>query len=202
MDKEYEALQDLADADLIVKKSGIGKVNAAITATRLIMEHHPDCIISTGVAGGIDSSLHVTDIVVAENVAYHDYFIGEEGEGTELYKPFPCDANMIDVARNLVNTSEDMQSALRFGQIVTGDQFIQSPDELLAIKSRFPQALAVDMESCALAHVCNHFDVPFISFRIISDVVGVENHIEHYHNFWETLTNRSFDMVVRYIKSL
>lgn len=193
MDKEYEALQDLADESLVIRKSGIGKVNAAVTASRMIMEHHPDCIISTGVAGGIDPVLGVTDIVVASDVVYHDYFIGIEGEGTELYKPFPCDERLIRIAQTL---------PVKTGQIASGDQFVQEKEKLMDIKSRHPEALAVDMESGALAHTCSIFGVPFISFRIISDVVGVENHTEHYQNFWQTLTERSFDNVKQFIAKI
>ena len=196
MDKEYDALTSLNDARLIVRKSGIGKVNAAVTAARLIMEHHPDCIVSTGVAGGIDSVLKVMDVVVARNVVYHDYFIGSEGEGTELYNPFPCSDNLIQKAQQLGNPH------IVIGQIASGDQFIQDNQKLTEIKSSHPEALAVDMESGAIAHTCQLFGVPFISFRIISDVVGVENHAAEYSNFWETLTTTSFGVIEDYLKCL
>ena len=64
--------------------------------------------------------------------------------------------------------------------------------ELGAIKHRFPAGLAVDMESAAIAQVCHLYGIPFLSFRIISDTPGVEDHSAQYADFWGTMAERSF----------
>lgn len=63
---------------VVLQQCGIGKVNAASGVTDMILRHHPDCIVSTGVAGGIDSSLHVMDVVVGKATCYHDVFCGDD----------------------------------------------------------------------------------------------------------------------------
>ena len=78
------------------------------------------------------------------------------------------------------------------GLICSGDQFITDREQLNLIKQRFPLALAVDMESGALAQVCHLYGVPFLSFRIISDTPGAEGHFDQYTNFWDTMADRSF----------
>ena len=64
--------------------------------------------------------------------------------------------------------------------------------QLADIKDRFPEALAVDMESGALAQVCHLYHVPFLSFRIISDTPGTDKHFDQYLNFWEVMAEKSF----------
>ena len=78
------------------------------------------------------------------------------------------------------------------GLICSGDQFITDRSQLDAIKQRYPEGLAVDMESGALSQVCYLYGVPFLSFRIISDTPGAENHFDQYQNFWGTMADRSF----------
>ena len=86
--------------------------------------------------------------------------------------------------------------------ICSGDKFITDREELESIKARFPEGMACDMESGAIAQVCHICKVPFISMRIISDTPGVDNHIEQYENFWGEMANRSFDVTRRFLKAI
>ena len=62
MDKELKQLQEVfRNSDVLVQKCGIGKVNAALGAQRMINEFHPDCIISSGCAGGNGDDINVQD---------------------------------------------------------------------------------------------------------------------------------------------
>ncbi|MBO5793675.1 MAG: 5'-methylthioadenosine/S-adenosylhomocysteine nucleosidase, partial [Bacteroidaceae bacterium] len=88
------------------------------------------------------------------------------------------------------------------GLICTGDQFITAKEELQKIKSAHPEGLAVDMESAAIAQVCHLHQIPFLSFRIISDTPGVENHFEQYLDFWGTMADKSFNVTKRFLESL
>ena len=89
MDIEYRKMCDALGGrpqgiingnEVVLWQCGIGKVNAAIGTINLITQHNPDCIISTGLAGGIDPSLEVTDVVVGSQTAYHDVWCGEGNE--------------------------------------------------------------------------------------------------------------------------
>ena len=75
-------------------------------------------------------------------------------------------------------------------------------DELNDIKGRFPEALAVDMESGAIAQTCHLYSVPFISFRIISDTPGADGHWDQYLNFWDTVADRSFRTTCAFLSCL
>lgn len=176
---------------LVLMESGIGKVNAAIGAVELIRRYNPDALINTGVAGGIDEKLHVMDVVAGERVAYHDVDCGPESElgqvqGLPLY--YEANAKLYAAAMSI----KPAETTLHGGLICSGDQFITDRAQLDQIKDRFPEGLAVDMESGALAQVCYLYDVPFLSFRIISDTPGADKHFDQYLNFWDTMADRSF----------
>ena len=190
--------------EIILRQCGIGKVNAAVGTTELIRYFAPDTVVSTGVAGGIDKSLAVMDVVVSSSLVYHDVWCGmgcEYGQVQGMPAVFPVDGKLWQCAVEL-NTAADNATRIHAGLICTGDQFITNRDELDKIKSNFPDGLAVDMESAAIAQTCHMFGVPFVSFRIISDTPGVDNHIEQYENFWGEMANRSFNVTRKFLSKL
>ena len=192
----------VGDNRIVLLQCGIGKVNAAIGSSEMIRTFQPDYVISTGVAGGIDSKLSVMDVVASEQTVYHDVWCGmgcEHGQIQDFPTYFTSNQKLIDIASNIPTNST---TKIHTGLICTGDQFITSQEELQKIKKNFPSGLAVDMESCAIAHTCHIFKVPFISFRIISDTPGIENHMEQYEDFWGTMSLRSFNITHQFIQAI
>ena len=191
--------------EVVLAQSGIGKVNAALGAAALIEHFQPTALISTGVAGGIDRVLQVTDVVASTSLVYHDVWCGDGNaygqiQGLPLY--FEADQRLLAAALQLT-ASGTLQSYVHGGLICTGDQFISNRQELEVIKGRFPEALAVDMESAALAQTCYLSGVPFISFRIISDTPGAhEENFAQYLDFWKTMADRSFQTTWSYLNEL
>lgn len=191
---------NLGSSKVVLLQCGIGKTNAASGVTNLIMTFHPDCIISTGVAGGIDAKLGVMDVVVGEQVCYHDVFCGDEcdpGQVQGLPRFFQGDTTLVDIATSL-NTDVKVIPGL----ICTGDQFITNREELNTIKAKYADGLAVDMESAAIAQVCHLWQTPFLSFRIISDTPGVKEHFSQYLNFWETMADKSFTVTKEFLSRI
>ena len=186
--------------EIVLMQCGIGKVNAAAGTIELITNFKPDCIISTGVAGGIDTCLKVMDVVVSRNIVYHDVWCGE-GNAYGQIQGLPTFFEGNDTLYNTA-MSLNTETAIHGGLICTGDKFITDRKELDEIKSNFPDGLAVDMESCSIAQVCYLYKVPFISFRIISDTPGAENHFDQYLNFWGEMANRSFKVTETFLKAL
>lgn len=181
-------------------KSGIGKVCAAVGTVELIKRFQPDYMINTGVAGGIDASLNVMDVVVSTQVAYHDVWCGEGSMGQVQGFPLYFDScrELIDIALKVKATVP-----VKSGLIVTGDQFISDKEQLAKIKSTFPEAMAVDMESCSIAHVCYIYNVPFMSFRIMSDTPGAhEDNFNQYMNFWQSIAENSFAVCKAFLAEL
>ena len=206
MDKELRQLQQLfSDGNVRVEKCGIGKVNAALGAQRMINEFHPDCIISSGCAGGNGDDINVRDVVISAELCYHDVYCGRAIDDTTIYGQvqglparFQADPYLLNKAINLQTTD----IALHPGLIVTGDWFVDSKDKMREIVGHFPEAKAVDMESCAIAQTCYINKVPFISFRVISDVPLRDTDASQYHNFWDTIAEHSFQVTKTFVESL
>lgn len=201
--KEFKFLHGTMGVhNIILIQCGIGKVNATIGTTELIRNYSPQYIISTGVAGGIDKCLSVMDVVVSEQTVYHDVWCGmgcERGQIQGLPTFFNATESLVKAAVSL-NGKQDTK--IHQGLICTGDQFITSREELNVIKSNFPNGLAVDMESCAIAHTCHIYGVPFVSFRIISDTPGIEEHIQQYEDFWGEMATRSFQVTKHFLEAI
>ena len=195
----------LNDHTLILTQSGIAKVNAAACAVELINRFSPDAVINSGVAGGLDARLNSLDVVVGSQYVHHDVFCGPEndwGQVQGLPSVFLADEALVANVEKLKNAGK-FSRPVHTGLICTGEQFITELSKLQAIKKSFPAALACDMESAAFAQVCYLYKVPFLSFRIISDVVGKEtNNATQYENFWETITHTAFENTWAFLSAL
>ena len=186
--------------DIFAMQCGIGKVNAAIGTLTLINEYAPELVINTGVAGGIDASTRVYDIIAGKEIVYHDVWCGEGNEPGQIQglpPRFYSDPDLLKKAISLI-TSDRIYSGL----ICSGDRFITNREEQNKIKAVFPEGLAVDMESASIAQVCYMNQIPFLSFRIISDTPAAENHSAQYKRFWKDFPQKSFEIIKKLIDTL
>lgn len=188
----------IANHTVVALQCGIGKVNAAVGTMVMVYNFSPDMIINTGVAGGADKSVNVMDVVVGEKVAYYDVWCGPE-----------CKIGVVQGMPDYFMGSRDMLSKLpesdsiKLGLIASGDQFIESIEKVTKIKENYPEALAVDMESGAIAHVCELMKIPFLSLRVISDSPGAShNSMTQYDDFWEDAPKQSFGIVEKLLNNL
>ncbi len=201
MDKELKQLRPLFPEDMVIlQKSGIGKVNAAIQTVEMIRQYKPDVIISSGCAGGNGDDVNVQDVVVSSELVYHDVYCGTAIDSTTVYGQvqglparYQADPYLLEKA---------LLTGAKPGLIVTGDWFVDSKDKMREIIGHFPEAKAVDMESCAIAQACYINKVPFISFRVISDIPLRDTDASQYHNFWDTIAENSFQVTKTFIESL
>lgn len=203
MDKEFAQLKKVFgnDPNVVLQKCGIGKVNAAIGATMVIEKHHPDVIISSGCAGGADPSLNVGDVVVAMETTYHDAYCGDNcayGQIMGMPKRYELADKLIAIVQQFGSDCH----AITMGLMVSGDWFVDSREKMREIMQHFPEAKAVDMESCSIAQVCYTFGVPFVSFRIISDVPLKDHKAEMYFDFWDRLADGSFEVTHLFVERL
>ena len=206
MDKELRQLQEVfKNSDVLVQKCGIGKVNAALGAQKMINEFHPDVIISSGCAGGNGDDINVQDIVVSSELCYHDVYCGKAIDDTTVYGQvqglparYQADSELLRKAISLPTSN----IRLHPGLIVTGDWFVDSKDKMREIIGHFPEAKAVDMESCAIAQTCYVNNVKFISFRVVSDIPLRDTDASQYHDFWNTVAENSFQTTRAFVESL
>lgn len=219
MDKEFVQLRELlsnvsttpihhkdfvtgtiADKEIILVQAGIGKVNAAVGTVELINAFQPDAVISSGCAGGTGPLMNVTDMVAATEMTYHDVYCGPEnlsGQVQGMPVTFKGDERLLRTLSEMM-----LPVTVHQGLIVSGDWFVDSSEKMLQIYNDHPDAIAVDMESAAIAQVCYIYKVPFLSLRVISDMPLNENQPEQYAGFWAKLADNSFQVVKQLIEAV
>jgi adenosylhomocysteine nucleosidase len=215
----------LAGHDIVLAASGIGMTNAAMTTQRMIDVYHPHTVIFSGIAGGIDTSVHIGDIVVAQRWRQHDYgYVGAKGfvhGATSMYVPqsdsllrvleLPVDQEMLAIAR-LVDDQEltlepigERKPRLLVGGVgVSGNTFVDSKPMRTELSTAH-QALIVDMESAAVAQVCAVNATPFLAFRSASDLAGgsgSETAGEEMDEFFRVAAENSATVVVAFLNEL
>lgn len=161
--------------DVVVVKSGIGKVNAALCTQRLILQFGVTHIINTGIAGAMAHGLKVLDFVVSTDALYHD--MDTTGFGYKMTEipqmdcsDFMADKAMIEAAKKSFNSLEDKgDHSLIEGRIASGDQFI-GDKKLKEIIAANCSPACVEMEGAAIAHTCYINKIPFVIIRCMSDM--------------------------------
>ncbi len=184
----------LMGKDVVLATCGVSKVNAALFTQIMIDRFSPDCILFTGVAGGMDPSVKQMDLVVADKLTFHDVSLHQ----LEFCFPnqiwFRTDEELTELIHNIAEGS-------RTGAIITGDQFITSMAQKRQLRKRFPEALAVEMEGCAVAHACYVNEVPFAIIRCISDLAdnGAE---DSYDAFEQKAAEKSASIIIKTVEDL
>lgn len=191
----------ISDNEVCLMQCGIGKVNSALNTRRLIEYFNPELIINSGVAGGADGSMHVEDLLIARQTAYHDVWCGpgtEYGAADGLPQRMECDRRIINAALDLFADNP----RVRFGLICSGDKFISTRTEVDEIKKNFPDALACDMESASIAQVSSMAKIPFAIIRVVSDTPGEAENISQYVNFWSDAPKKTFSAISSILRYL
>ena len=164
----------LGGKEIAMAYSKIGKVNAALTATILIEKFGCQKLLFSGVAGGINESLKIGDLIFADKLVQHDVditafghpwgFIPESGDFVESDKALNTLAQQVAAKMNVKIIS---------GTIATGDQFIASEEKKEWIKQTY-EADALEMEGASVGYVCKCLNVPFFVLRAISDTADMD----------------------------
>jgi len=159
--------------DCVLARSGIGKVNAAITASLMLDNERLEMLINIGVAGGINN-MAVGDIALATGIAYFD--VNLQGIDDIPYGQMPGSPLIRKTDSVLTDKTEyilkEADIAYCKGVLLTGDMFVTDMDYLSQIINNVDDSIAVEMEGMAIAEVAAAFDVPFVSLRGISDKIG------------------------------
>ena len=184
---------------VIVSLSGIGKVNSAINTTLLINNFKPDVIINSGIAGG-SKQLSTFDFVIADKLTYSDFdcqvFNYEFGQVPQMPLYYFSDSNLKEKLEAYL-TSKNI--SFKNSIVLTADSFRLSASE---IKNNVSTSFATEMEGTSIAQTCYKLNTPFLSFRIISDILDSENHIEEYNEFEKKSAQLSSEVIVNFIQTL
>ena len=176
----------------VVAFSKWGKVAATITATLLIQEFGVTDLFFIGTAGALADGLKVGDIVISKRLVQHDLdarpiisrfelpllnrvYVDSNPELTELAGKAVSNL-LAKGVENMVGEKAvkefNLAPTLYFGDIASGDQFINSEEKREEILGLLPDVLCVEMEGAAVAQVCLEFGTPFTVIRTISDTAN------------------------------
>lgn len=167
--------------NVVIVRSGIGKVNAAVCTQILIDDYKVNRVINVGVAGGIGKEILPGDVVIGESLVQHDVDTSIFGDRLgqiprlEAYD-FKCDSALVKLAKEACVNSSEHKSFI--GRIVSGDQFIASVEKIKWLNEEF-DAIACEMEGASIAQVCYLNSIPFVIIRSISDNANNGAHIDY-----------------------
>jgi adenosylhomocysteine nucleosidase len=191
------------DADVVLLRSGIGKVNAAMSTTILLEKFNPDVVINTGSAGGFHPDLNVGDVVISSEVRHHDVdvtvFGYEYGQVPQLPAAFVADEKLVQVAEKAAKEINDIQVVK--GLIATGDSFMNDPARVDFVRGKFNDLQAVEMEAAAIAQVAYQFQTPFVIIRSLSDIAGKESNVS-FEQYLEKAAVNSANLVMKIVKAV
>ena len=189
---------------VVVVRSGIGKVNAAVCTQILADDYNVDAIINTGIAGSLKNEINIGDVVVSKDAMYHDM------DATGFGYPKGCipqmDTSCFKADEKLVllavQTCREVnpEIGVSTGTIVSGDQFISSGEKKDEIKKEF-DASCTEMEGAAIAHAAWLNEVPFVIIRAISDKADNSASMD-YDEFEKQAVEHSVRLVEKMVKGL
>lgn len=189
--------------EVVLLKSGIGKVNAALGTALLIEKFQPDVIINTGSAGGFLKDLNVGDVVISTEVRHHDVdvtiFGYEYGQVPRMPAFFAPDDELVSVAAKSAEKINGIQVVK--GLIASGDSFMNDPERVEFIRTKLPDLYAAEMEAAAIAQVAYQFEIPFVIVRSLSDIAGKESNIS-FDQFLETAAKNSAELILLMLEEL
>ena len=193
----------IAGKECVVVQGGIGKVNAAVSATLLFENYHPKQLINIGSAGGLSLDQTVGDVVISSRVGYHDVdvtaFNYEYGQMAGSPRFFEADPKLIEMTKQILHENH---IAAHTGLIVSGDMFVAQKTQVENIKQHFPQAQCAEMEAAAIAQVCTIYDVPFIITRSLSDIFGKGNSEMQFDEYLQIASAASAKMCYSLVEKL
>lgn len=190
--------------EVVVCKSGVGKVNAAVTTQILIHRFGVDIILFTGVAGAVNPSLNIGDIVISSSCQQHDMDVTPLGykRGDIPYQDisdFPADPRLLRLAEEICSElCRDRKFIV--GRVLSGDQFISDYNFVRMLHETMDGA-CVEMEGSAVAQVCHMNGTPYLVIRSMSDKADGTAEI-NYAEFTVEAATRSYEIVNEMVSKL
>jgi adenosylhomocysteine nucleosidase len=188
---------------VVITEAGIGKVNAGVTTTLLIEYFHPTKIINIGVAGGQNGVKH-KDVVIATECVYHD--VDVTNFGTYLYGQVPGMAATFQTDPTLLKQTNNILNQLTIahtnGIIASGDKFVYQKETIKEINEVYNNIYAIEMEACAIAQVAHMYQIPFIVYRSISDILDDVDQANDFNQFVKDASINASKVLEKLIESL
>ncbi|USG67192.1 5'-methylthioadenosine/adenosylhomocysteine nucleosidase [Brevibacillus ruminantium] len=189
---------------VVLCKSGVGKVNAAVTTQILIDQFKVDSVIFTGVAGAVHPTLNIGDIVVSTDCLQHDIDVTPLGFAPGQI-PFTeksvweADPGLIQLA---VHAGRELEAGVQVttGRILSGDQFVADREKVQKLHEQFA-AHCIEMEGAAVGQVCAMNQTPFVVVRSMSDKADGSAHV-NFAEFTKLASERSYAIVRQMLRAM
>lgn len=188
---------------VVLTRSGVGKVNAAVCTQILVDRFRTNAVIFTGVAGAVDPSLNIGDIVISTSSLQHDVDVTALGfqRGMIPYQEvseYPSDSHLVKLAEEAGNAV--YPGRCHKGKVLSGDQFIADRTVVKGLYEELSGA-CTEMEGASVAQVCFMNSIPHVIIRTMSDKADGSAHV-NFAEFTVEAANRSFAIVNEMIKQL
>lgn len=215
----------IAGTDCVLVEAGIGKVNTAVATTLLLERFGCGGVVFSGVAGGLDPTLHIGDVVVADRMAQYDYGLLVD-ERITPYQPgvpplpgvdathgYDMDRGLRSVLAEALNGvspppltatasgGETRTPSISFGTILAGDAFLNCRTTRARLQVAF-NAQAIEMEGAAIAQVAEKFGAPVVNIRCLSDLAGEGDSHMDFQAFVHDAAEIAASVVVRAVPAL
>ena len=193
----------MGECDVVIARSGVGKVNAAVCAQAMIDLLGVTHIINTGVAGSLDARIDIGDVVISTDAVHHDVdvtiFGYAPGQIPRMEPSFPADPVLADaLAEGVAQVVPDIR--VFRGRVLSGDQFVCSDEVKQRLRETF-DGLCCEQEGAAIAQTCHINGIPFAIVRAISDKADGSDEVD-YDEFEVIAAERSARIVAHVLESL
>lgn len=184
----YQLMDDTHE--VLIKITGVGKVNAAYGLTSVIDRYPITSIYNIGLAGA-SNKYHQSDVVLIEQALYHDFdlsmFGQAKGQVPGCPARFQSDLHLMDAIKDRMD--------LKKSTLYTGDVFLTQS---------MADDFVVDMEGAALYHVAYKKRIPMVAIKVVSDIIGMDEHLASYQSFeidkGSIILNEVFEKIVWEVK--
>lgn len=189
----------LADKEIVIAKSGIGKTHAAMVTSILCMSYPIEAIINIGTAGGLLQEENVLDIVISNQVVQADFdtspIDGQDGIGLV----YPVKKEMVEKCQEVAG---QLGIPYHIGTIASQDLFMSRPEDYEKLLKNFPESICSEMEAGAVAQVCCDFDIPYVIVRGLSDVVCHQGNEMEFGEYAAKASSQSAKLIEAFINVL
>ena len=170
MQEEVKEIINYPYESVKVILTGVGKVNAARALTEAILKYDVEMIFNLGFSGAT-KPFQVGDVVVIDHATYHDFDLSIFGydKGQVPHHPTQLSSNLA-----MLNELNNKISHMKKGHLMTGDYFMTR---------EYEHPIVVDMEGAALYQVAYFYKIPILSIKVVSDIIGMKDHLDHYKKF-------------------
>lgn len=173
----------IAGREVILVKCGIGKINAALCVQILADRFHVEAVINEGIAGALDPDLEIGDFVVSKTAIQHDVDLRIFGYplgmlGSNAPREWTADARLGEKIYDYLGNRPDATWKVKYGTIVSGDQFIADDEKKAFLIKEFSGTCA-EMEGAAIAHAATLNKIPFVILRAISDKADGSGNVDY-----------------------